>query len=106
MSANPKLDDLVQSVTLYTLKPTVFHLYVLPFLVFYSVWLYVWLGIYGFSEHYEGGFVGLAVIGCFQILSCLACYWSVHVHCVFTCKKVNETVFHFETFIINALLGK
>ncbi|KAJ8952493.1 hypothetical protein NQ318_003289 [Aromia moschata] len=50
-------------------------------------WLYGWIGIYGFSDHYEGGFVGLAVIGCLQVLCCLACYWSVHINCFCTCKK-------------------
>ncbi|CAH0556443.1 unnamed protein product [Brassicogethes aeneus] len=90
MSVTPKLDDLVQSVTLYTLKPTVFHLYVLPFLLIYTGWLYAWLGVYGFNEHYEGGFVGLAVIAFFQILCCLTCYWSVHINCIFTCNKEKE----------------
>lgn len=88
MSVTPKLDDLVQAVSLYTRISTLFHLYVLPFILIYSGWIYVWLGIYGFSDHYEGGFVGLAVIGCLQILSCLACYWSVHINSFFSCKKV------------------
>lgn len=90
MSVRPKLDDLVQSVSLYTRIPTLLHLYVLPFILIYSAWLYLWLGIYGFNEHYEGGFVGMAVIGCLQVLSCLACYWSVHVNCFFSCKKENN----------------
>lgn len=99
MSVTTKLDDLVQSVTLYTRIPTLFHLYILPFLTIYLGWLYLWLGIYGFSEHYEGGFVGLAVIGCFQILCCLACYWSVHVNCFFTCRKVRKLIYQLFKFI-------
>ncbi|CAH1284675.1 unnamed protein product [Diabrotica balteata] len=90
MSVTPKLDDLVQYVSLYTRLPTLLHLYLLPFILIYSAWLYLWLGIYGFYEHYEGGFVGLAVIGCLQVLSCLACYWSVHVNCFFSCRKVKD----------------
>ncbi|XP_063914226.1 endoplasmic reticulum transmembrane helix translocase [Zophobas morio] len=90
MSVTTKLDDLVQSVSLYTQKGTLFHLYVLPFIFIYTGWIYVWCGIYGFLEHYEGGFVGLAVIGCVQILCCLACYWSVHVNCFFTCRKEKD----------------
>jgi cation-transporting ATPase 13A1 len=89
MSVTTKLDDLVQSVSLYTQKGTLFHLYVLPFILIYTGWIYVWCGIYGFLEYYEGGFVGLAAIGCAQILCCLACYWSVHVNCFFTCRKVT-----------------
>lgn len=90
MTTAPKLDDLIQYVSLYTQLKTIFHLYVLPFVIIYSGWLYVWCGIYGFSEHYEGGFLGLAIIGCIQILCCLACYWSVHVNCYFTCRKVKN----------------
>jgi cation-transporting ATPase 13A1 len=67
-------------------------LYVLPFILIYTGWIYVWCGIYGFLEYYEGGFVGLAAIGCAQILCCLACYWSVHVNCFFTCRKVTPQI--------------
>lgn len=87
VSQKSKLDELVQSVTLYTRIPTVLHLYVLPFIFIYSLWLYGWCFVYGFWEHTEGGCLGLAVIGCVQILCCLACYWSVHVNCFFTCRK-------------------
>ncbi|CAG9767898.1 unnamed protein product [Ceutorhynchus assimilis] len=90
MSVTPKLDELVQSVSLYIRIPTIFHLYLLPFLVFYLVWIYLWIGLWGFYEHYEGGFVGIAVIGCIQILACLACYWSVHINCFFMCKKQKD----------------
>ncbi|KAL1491663.1 hypothetical protein ABEB36_012225 [Hypothenemus hampei] len=90
MSGNPKLDDLIQSVSLYKRIPTVLHLTLLPFLVLYPVWIYLWIGLWGFWEHYEGGFVGIAVIGCIQILSCLACYWSVHINCFFNCKKEKD----------------
>ncbi|CAH1117439.1 unnamed protein product [Phaedon cochleariae] len=90
MSVTPKLDDLIQSVTLYTRIPSLLHLYCLPFLVIYSAWLYLWLGIYGFYEYYEGGFLGLAAIGCLQILCSLACYWSVHVNCWFSCIRERD----------------
>ncbi|KAF7269070.1 hypothetical protein GWI33_017828 [Rhynchophorus ferrugineus] len=90
MSVTSRVDDLVQSVSLYTRLPIVFHLYLLPFLILYPVWIYLWIGLWGFWEHYEGGFVCLAAIGCIQILSCLACYWSVHINCFFTCKKEND----------------
>uniref|UniRef100_A0A1Y1KV49 Endoplasmic reticulum transmembrane helix translocase n=2 Tax=Photinus pyralis TaxID=7054 RepID=A0A1Y1KV49_PHOPY len=81
-----KLDDLVESVTLYTTIRTLFHGYNLPFILIYSVWIYTWCGVYGFAEFYEGGFVGVAGIGCVQILCCLCCHWSIHVKCFFTCK--------------------
>lgn len=90
MKGKPKLDDLIQSVTLYTTKRTAFHGYVLPFALIYPVWIYLWLGLYGFTDFYEGGFVGVAGIAFLQILSCLCCYWSVHINCMFTCKTVSQ----------------
>nr|CAI5866507.1 unnamed protein product [Callosobruchus analis] len=90
MTVNPKLDDLIESVALYTLQPTIIHLYVLPFIIIYSFWIYLWFGVYGFFDFYEGGCIVLAAIGCFQALCCLACYWSVHVNCFCTCKKEKD----------------
>ncbi|KAG5897443.1 hypothetical protein JTB14_002704 [Gonioctena quinquepunctata] len=90
MSVTPKLDDLVQSVSLYSRLSALFHLYVLPFIIIYSAWFYLWLGVYGFSEYYEGGFLGVAGIGVFQILCSLACYWSVHINCFFSCRKEKD----------------
>lgn len=92
MTTKPKLDELIQYVAFYTQLRTLFHLYTLPFIFMYIGWIYGWCGIYGFDEHYEGGFLGLAIIGCIQILCCLGCYWSVHVNSFFTCKKVNFVI--------------
>ncbi|XP_035683848.1 manganese-transporting ATPase 13A1-like isoform X1 [Branchiostoma floridae] len=86
----PSIDDLVQRVSLYNLRPFLLHLYVAPFLVIYAVWLYVWLGVYGVGEYFEAGLIALAVIGIVQILSCLFCHWSVHVRCSFICNKAYD----------------
>ncbi|XP_078604353.1 endoplasmic reticulum transmembrane helix translocase-like isoform X10 [Branchiostoma floridae x Branchiostoma japonicum] len=86
----PSIDDLVQRVSLYNLRPFLLHLYVAPFLVIYAVWLYVWLGFYGVGEYFEAGLIALAVIGIVQILSCLFCHWSVHVRCSFICNKAYD----------------
>ncbi|XP_066294107.1 endoplasmic reticulum transmembrane helix translocase-like [Branchiostoma lanceolatum] len=86
----PSIDDLVQRVSLYNLRPFLFHFYVAPFLVVYAVWLYVWLGVYGVGEYFEAGLIALAVIGIVQILSCLFCHWSVHVRCTFICNKAYD----------------
>lgn len=92
MTVKPKLDDLIQSVTLYSNVNTLLHGYVLPFVIIYSGWIYVWGFIYGFSDFYEGGFVGLSTIACLQILCCLCCHWSVHIRCFFTCKWVSTAL--------------
>lgn len=89
MTATAQLDELVQSVNLYTFNSPFFHGYILPFIVLYVSWLYCWCGVYGFFEFYEGGWVGLGVIACLQILCSLCCYWSVHINCLLSCKKVS-----------------
>lgn len=89
MTSSPKLDDLIQYVTLYTQLQTLFHLYTLPFIFVYLGWIWTWSQFYGFLEDYEGGAIGIAAIGCVHILCCLACYWSVHVNCFFSCRKVS-----------------
>ncbi|KAI4466177.1 cation-transporting atpase-related [Holotrichia oblita] len=90
MTATAQLDELVQSVTLYTFNSPFFHGYILPFIVLYVSWLYCWCGVYGFFEFYEGGWVGLGVIACLQILCSLCCYWSVHINCLLSCKKERD----------------
>uniref|UniRef100_A0A1B6ILU3 Endoplasmic reticulum transmembrane helix translocase n=4 Tax=Homalodisca liturata TaxID=320908 RepID=A0A1B6ILU3_9HEMI len=82
-----RVDDLVQSVSLYSPRPVIIHGTVLPFVLFYCTWLYTWIFIYENDYFSEGVFLGLAVIGLLQILSCLCCYWSVHVQCFLTCNK-------------------
>lgn len=89
MAGTSSIDDLVHSVQLYSNRKLIFHGYVFPFVILYLSWVYVWIFLYGFWEHYEGGMVGIAAIGCLQILSCLFCHWSVHVHCVFACNRVS-----------------
>ncbi|XP_019619059.1 PREDICTED: manganese-transporting ATPase 13A1-like isoform X1 [Branchiostoma belcheri] len=86
----PSIDDLVQRVSLYNLRPFLFHFYVAPFLIIYAAWLYVWLGVYGVEEYFEAGLIALAVIGIVQILACLFCHWSVHVRCTFICNKAYD----------------
>nr|CAD7457856.1 unnamed protein product [Timema tahoe] len=83
-----RIDDLVQCVTLHIPRHLVFHGYVLPFVIFYGTWLYLWLAVYGLEEYYEAGLIGVAVIGLLQILTCLCCYWSVHVQCFLTCSSM------------------
>ncbi|XP_063229452.1 endoplasmic reticulum transmembrane helix translocase isoform X2 [Bacillus rossius redtenbacheri] len=83
------VDDLVQSVSLHIPRKLLFHGYVLPFVILYGVWGYLWINVYN-VEHYEAGFIGIAVIGLLQVLSCLCCHWSVHVQCFFTCQSTKD----------------
>lgn len=88
--AGLSVDDLVKSVSLYKVRPLIFHGTILPFVIPYFIWFYLWLFVYGWENFKDAGFVGTCVIAVFQILTCLACYWSVHVQCFLTCKKVSR----------------
>ncbi|XP_063612958.1 endoplasmic reticulum transmembrane helix translocase-like [Penaeus indicus] len=88
--SSASLDDLVHSVGLYVPRPLVLHGYIFPFLVLYGVWGWAWVGVYGWEEYFEAGLLALAGVGCLQILTCLFCHWSVHVRCLFTCRREND----------------
>lgn len=99
-----RLDDLVQSVTLYNPRSLLWHSYVLPFVVLQAAWIYGWVFVYGVSEHYEAGLVGIAAIAVVQIFTCLSCQWSVHVHTFFNYSPVSTFPFllsisHLQTFV-------
>lgn len=81
------IDDLVHYVTLHKVYPTALSGVVWPFVLLYMLCL-------GFiyqsdEENYELGFISLAVIGCGHILTCLCCYWSVHISAFLNCRKVR-----------------
>ncbi|KAF6215420.1 hypothetical protein GE061_010172 [Apolygus lucorum] len=84
-----KVDDLIDDVTLHKLRPIIFQGTIFPFIVPYIGWFYVWLYVYGLEEFTEAGFIGTAAIAVVQILSCLCCYWSVHVQSFLTCYKAK-----------------
>ena len=88
MASQPKIDELVQSVTLYVPRPFILNGFVLPFIILYSSWTYIWFFVYGVWDYYEAGIIGVCLIGLCQLFCCLCCHWSVHVRCFFTCNKV------------------
>ncbi|XP_075212224.1 endoplasmic reticulum transmembrane helix translocase [Lycorma delicatula] len=90
MAVGARIDDLVQSVSLYTARPLFTHGTILPFIFLYLSWLYVWIFVCGIEDFNEAGFVGMGLIGLLQIFSCLCCYWSVHVQCFLTCRKASN----------------
>ena len=82
------MEDEVESVTPYNIRPLVLHGYVFPFIFIYLGWFYLLTIVYGVGEYLEAGLIVLAGIGCVQILVCLFCHWSIHVRCSLTCRKV------------------
>ncbi|XP_043245096.1 endoplasmic reticulum transmembrane helix translocase-like isoform X2 [Amphibalanus amphitrite] len=92
------LDDLIQSLSYHNVRPLIFHGYMLPFITLYLVWLYIWLFVQGYEEHFEMGLVGIAVIGFIQILTSLFCLWSVSVRVLLTTSAGLE-------FPVNHSLG-
>lgn len=89
------LDDLVEYTSLCKAVPTIFQGTILPFLFIYPVVFYSWIFIYGFDENFEAGFVTVAAVALVQILTCLCCYWSVHIQCFLSCSSVSSTALNF-----------
>lgn len=81
------IDDLVHYVTLHKLFPIALRAIVWPFVILYSICLaYIYQSD---EDHYEIGFIALAIVGCVHILTVLCCYWSVHIAAFLNCRKVN-----------------
>lgn len=87
--AAESLNDELEYVKLYRIRPLLLHFYLGPFIPIYLTWLYFWTVVYGVTDYFEAGLIALAVVGILQILSCLFCHWSVHVRCLFTCSVVR-----------------
>ncbi|EZA50425.1 manganese-transporting ATPase 13A1 [Ooceraea biroi] len=86
-ASSARVDDLVQSVSLYNPRRLIFNGYVLPFLVAQFSWIYCWIFVYGLDEYYEAGLVGIAAIGVLHIFLCLCCQWSVHIQTFLNCSS-------------------
>ncbi|XP_037079759.1 LOW QUALITY PROTEIN: manganese-transporting ATPase 13A1-like [Pollicipes pollicipes] len=90
MGNQPKaVDDLIQALSYHNLRPVILHGYALPFITLYLTWIYIWVFVRGFEEHYEVGLIGIAVIGFVQILTSLFCLWSVSVKVILTTSLVK-----------------
>ncbi|XP_064615938.1 endoplasmic reticulum transmembrane helix translocase-like [Liolophura sinensis] len=84
------LNEEIQRVAYYNIRPLVFHGYVGPFALIYVLWFYCWTVLYGLQDYFEAGLIVLAIIGVLQILTSLFCLWSVHVRCALTCSSVSD----------------
>ena len=83
------VNDEIEFVSLYTLRPLLLHGYVLPFVLLYGGWLYVWVEVLGFSDYVEAGYIGFVIIGLLQVICSLLCHWFVSVRCLLTCSRVR-----------------
>ena len=90
-----RLNEEIQQIALFNVRPLLLHGYVTPFIVLYAVLLYMWTAVYGVSEYFEAGLIVLAIIGLLQILSCLFCLWFVEVRCLLTCSRVSIRNMHY-----------
>lgn len=64
------MDQLVESYVPYTLRPSISHVYVGPFIVIYAGWIYLWLNVYGMRDYWELGCIVTAGIGIVQVNAC------------------------------------
>ncbi|CAB3406055.1 unnamed protein product [Caenorhabditis bovis] len=81
------VDQLVESITPYTLRPIWRHTYLPPFALITAIWSYVWVNDYGVEEYYELGMIGYAIIFVLFALLLLFCHWLIAVRCALTCSK-------------------
>ncbi len=91
MAASGRLNDEIEHISLYNIRPLVLHGYVAPFILLYLMWFYFWVFVYGPEEYFEPGMIALAAVGLLQILVCLFSVWFVGVRCLITCSKVRLT---------------
>lgn len=85
----PRVDELIQRISLHSPNPLILHGTIFPFLVIYGLWFYFWVFVFGVDEYYEAGLVSLIAIAFVQIFTCLCCFWSVHFRTFTSCRKVS-----------------
>lgn len=81
------IDDLVHYVTLHKVYPIALSGVIWPFVLLYLLCL-------GFvyqsdDDNYELGLITLAAAAAAHILTCLCCYWSVHISAFLNTRKVR-----------------
>jgi manganese-transporting P-type ATPase len=84
------LEREIEETHLYNARHLAFHGYVMPFVVSYATWLYIWLFYLDGLDNFELGCIGIAAIGIVHILCCLFCYWFVSFRCFITCNKAKS----------------
>uniref|UniRef100_A0AAG5DGM3 Cation-transporting ATPase n=1 Tax=Anopheles atroparvus TaxID=41427 RepID=A0AAG5DGM3_ANOAO len=89
LTGTGSLDDLVQYATIHIPLPVALSGSVMPFMLIYALWLYLWVFVYGIDEYRDAGLLFLAGIGFTQIFVCLCCFWSVHVQTFLNCRKTK-----------------
>lgn len=77
------VDELVESVTCYNMRPLALHVYFAPFVLIYAVLMYKWFTVYSQQESQEIWFIFVAVAVVSQILAYLMSLWSVRINCWF-----------------------
>ena len=92
VSGKKHLSEDVDYVTYHRPLHLAFHGYVWPFIILYILLLGGWVWQYSTWDHMEGLFIGIAIVGALNIITCLFCVWSVHVRCRLTSVKVGRWV--------------
>lgn len=80
------IDNLIDSVSLYVPRHIMFHGAILPFILLYTLWSYVYFYTANLVDLY---FAGIFAIAIGQVLCSLCCYWSVSFRCLLSCRRVT-----------------
>jgi hypothetical protein len=83
------INEEIEKISLHRFKPFISHYNIAPFFILYIVWFVLWSHYFGFDAYPELGFIMMAVIATFQVLTCLFCYWFVPFRVFMQCVKVR-----------------
>ena len=55
--AAESLNEEIEYVKLYRIRPILLHFYLAPFIPIYLTWLYFWTVVYGVTDYFEAGLI-------------------------------------------------
>ncbi|XP_065199727.1 endoplasmic reticulum transmembrane helix translocase [Planococcus citri] len=84
------IDELVDTVTIYKNLPLYFHGGIFPFVGSYILALYFGIHVYDYEKYGEIFLLIVAILAALQVFACLCCFWSVHIRCFLSCRKVKN----------------
>jgi hypothetical protein len=84
------VDSLVDSLRTYRRRPLWARGFVGPFLLLYSAWFYLWLGVYGVDEYWEIGCIFTVAILLFQAGHCSLSFQSLSFRSCCSCSVIGS----------------
>ncbi len=86
--SNTNVNEEIESIKPYVIRPFLLHLNIGPFFLAYLVWFAVWIQQFGIDDYPELGLIVTACIAILQVVTCLFCYWFVEFRVLMQCNRV------------------